>query len=135
MSATHDQRAVSSSVSAQHGRSCNASLDAQGSIRLRDALARAPLTGAGRVGEAIPEGGLCGDACRAVALLGVRSCSVKDSPARQHTTASHLPLLAEGQGVALTSAAGNDAGSTGVESLQDGCEDSESGRASCGNVR
>ena len=65
------------------------------------ALVCAPLTGAGRVGEASPEGGLCGDVCLAVALLGVRSCSVKDSPARQHPSASHLPLLAEGQGAGI----------------------------------
>ena len=68
------------------------SLGAQGSISCMCALAWAPLTGTGRVGEAIPEGGLCGDACLAVALLGVRSCSVKDSPAHQHIAASLLPL-------------------------------------------
>lgn len=39
-----------------------------------------PWTGARRLGEAPPAGVLCCAVCLA-ALLGVRSCSVKDSPA------------------------------------------------------
>ena len=93
------------------------------------ALAWAPLTGAGRVGEATPEGGLCRAACLAVTLLGVRSCSVKDSPARQHIAALHLPLPAWGQG------AGDDAGPKGTESLQNAPGDSITGQASCAGAR